>query len=220
MTPPEQLPFELPFRTAQGRGDFFVSPANAAALACIDSWPNWPQGKYLCIGPKGSGKSHLAQIWQDTAGAFAADMTTLPQDGAAVVVEDLDQYAGNPDAEAYLFHLFNHLTHTGGTVLFTAKTAPQQAGFQLPDLVSRLQTVPAIAIDHPDDALLGAVLTKHFADRQLTPGPQVMDYLLRHMERSFAGAATVVARLDAKALARKRPITRGMAAEVVAEISG
>jgi len=220
MTPPEQLPFDLPFRTAQGRGDFFVSPANAAALACIDGWRDWPQGKYMCIGPQGSGKSHLAQIWRDASGAVPIDMHALPPDGATVVVENLEQHAGSERTETSLFHLFNHVTHTGGAILFTAQVPPTQAGFKLPDLLSRLQTVPTIAIDHPDDALLGAVLTKHFADRQLTPSPQVMDYLLRHMERSFAGAADVVARLDAKALARKRPITRALAAEVITDLAG
>ncbi len=217
MTPPEQLPFDLPFRTAQGRGDFFVSPANAAALACIDSWATWTQGRYLCLGPQGSGKSHLAHIWQAASQAVPWTPKTLPPDGANVVVEDLDHVAGHPALEDHLFHTFNHMAHTGGTILFTAQVAPDRAGFGLPDLLSRLQTLPTIAIDHPDDALLGAVLTKHFADRQLAPAPNVIDYLLRNMERSFAGAADIVARLDAAALAQKRAITRALAAKVMAD---
>ena len=50
----------------------------------------------------------------------------------------------------------------------------------------------------PDDALLGALLLKLFADRQLVVAEALIAYLVRHMERSFAAAqAIVVAALDA-----------------------
>jgi chromosomal replication initiation ATPase DnaA len=43
----------------------------------------------------------------------------------------------------------------------------------------------------------------------------VIAYLLPRMERSFAAAAAIVARLDAAALARKASITLRLAAEVL-----
>ena len=67
----------------------------------------------------------------------------------------------------------------------------------------------------PDDALLSAVLMKLFADRQLIPSPDTIPYLARRMERSFGAAEEVVAEIDATALARRRPITRGLAAQVL-----
>ena len=45
-----QLSFDLPSKTALGREDFFVSPANAAAVALIESWPDWPSRKLLLTG--------------------------------------------------------------------------------------------------------------------------------------------------------------------------
>ena len=62
----KQLPLELPFRQLAGRDDFIVSDCNVLALASIDQWPNW-RGNYRAlniVGPSGSGKSHLAAIWQ------------------------------------------------------------------------------------------------------------------------------------------------------------
>ena len=62
----KQLPLELPFRQLAGRDDFIVSECNVLALASIDQWPNW-RGNYRAlniVGPSGSGKSHLAAIWQ------------------------------------------------------------------------------------------------------------------------------------------------------------
>ena len=39
------------------------------ALALIESWPDWPNRIMLLVGPEGSGKSHLAAIWAEQAGA-------------------------------------------------------------------------------------------------------------------------------------------------------
>jgi len=52
-----QLAFDLPARTALGREDFFVSPANAQAVAMIDGWRDWPARKLVLCGPRGAGKT-------------------------------------------------------------------------------------------------------------------------------------------------------------------
>lgn len=222
MTTPEQLTFDLPVRTSRGRGDFFVSGANSLAVQTLDGWRDWPQCKMVLIGPKGSGKSHLAHIWAEDLNAdivSAKGHWDLPRDGAALVVEDIDQIAQNPDAQTQLFHTHNHLLATGGALLMTATQTPADAGFTLPDLLSRLQATPVTPITPPDDTLLSVVLVKHFADRQLTPPPNLIPYLLRHMDRSFDACTQVVARLDKLALGRKRAITRALAAEVLSNLN-
>ena len=65
---PRQLTFDLPVRTALGRDDFFVSEANADAVAKIEGWRDWPQGKLALGGPAGSGKTHLAHVWAEMVG--------------------------------------------------------------------------------------------------------------------------------------------------------
>ena len=52
-------------------------------------------------------------------------------------------------------------------------------------------------------------------NHQLTPRPDVIPYLVTHMERSFDAARRIVSALDATSLARKRPVTRALAAEVL-----
>ena len=73
----------------------------------------------------------------------------------------------------------------------------------------------AIGIGPPDDALLNAVLIKHFADRQLRVAPKVVLYLVRHMERSFAAAADTAARLDSVSLSDQHAITVRLARRVL-----
>jgi len=88
----------------------------------------------------------------------------------------------------------------------------------LPDLASRLRAMPAIGIEPPDDALLAAVLVKHFADRQLRIMPAVIGYLVPRMERSFAMAAALAARLDELALAAGIPVGIPLARRALAEL--
>ena len=216
-----QLAFDLPAREAWRREDFFPSPANAAALAAVDDWRNWPGGKLVLTGPKGSGKTHLARLWAAEAGAAllpAADLATadLPALSAhgAVAVEDAETAAGNPQAEAAFFHLHNLVTQSGH-LLVTANRPPRDWGLALPDLASRLQAAALARIEAPDDALLSAVLIKLFADRQITVPPALIPYLVARMERSIDAARALVAALDARALAEGRPITRQLAADLL-----
>jgi chromosomal replication initiation ATPase DnaA len=85
----------------------------------------------------------------------------------------------------------------------------------LRDLASRLESLPIVSLTPPDDLLLRAVLVKLFADRQLVVDEHLIAYLTTRIERSFAAARAIVARLDAESMGRKRPLTRALAAEVL-----
>ena len=215
----EQLTFDLPVRPALGREDFFVSPANALAVTTLDQPELWPNGKLLLIGPEGAGKTHLAMVFAARTGAQvigAGDLAAadLPE-AAALVIENADTAAGDPDAETALFHLHNHMTGRGGLLLLTAARAPRDWGLTLPDLQSRMEATATATLLPPDDALLGAVLVKLFADRQLQVAPGFIRWLVRRIDRSFATARAVVAALDAEALATKRPINSTLAATLL-----
>jgi chromosomal replication initiation ATPase DnaA len=220
-----QLAFDLPLRQALGRADFFVSPANAGALAVIDGWRGWPSGRMLLTGPAGSGKTHLAAIWAEGSGAgrvaggslAAADIPLLAAD--AVVVDDADLVVGDPAAEAALFHLWNLCAAQGSALLMTAASLPRDWGLGLPDLISRVQSAPLARLDAPDDALLSAVLVKLFADRQVSVDATLIPYLTSRMSRSLADAQLLADRLDRLALRRARPISRHLAAEVLDSLS-
>lgn len=218
---PRQLSFDLPVRTARGRGDFFVSAANAAALAMIEGWQGWPHRKLVLVGPRGAGKTHLVHVWAALSGAAIVPATALAGTdiaalaSAPVAVEDCQSVAGDPAAETALFHLHNLVLAEGRALLLTACAAPRRWPLVLPDLASRLQATAVAAIAPPDDALLAAVLAKLFTDRQLSPSPATVPYLARRIERSFAAAGAVVARLDAAALDAGRPITPALARELL-----
>lgn len=216
-----QLGFDLPVRTARGRDDFLVAPCNAMAVAMIENWQNWPGSKMVLTGPEGAGKTHLTHVWADAAQAqiisaralVAADVPALAR--GCVAVEDVPEIAGNVDAQTALFHLHNLALAEGHSLLMTGPGAVAHWGITLPDLESRLRGTLEAAIDAPDDALLSALLVKLLADRQLMPPADMIPYLLLRMDRSFAAANRIVESLDRESLARKRPVTRALAALVL-----
>ncbi|TFL17498.1 chromosomal replication initiator DnaA [Jannaschia formosa] len=187
------------------------SPANETALALVDRWPDWPDGRLALTGPEGAGKSHLAAAWAETAVARlvaaqalrVADVPALAE--APVAVEDVDR-ALSDEAERALFHLWNALAAAGQGLLVTGRRAPSDWGVRLPDLASRLASLTPARLGEPDEALLQAVLLKLFADRQIAPRPALVQYLLPRMERSFAAAHSLVDRLDSEALAQGREV--------------
>lgn len=217
----EQLGFDLPSRTALGRDAFFVSPANAVALAMLDDWQSWQDNKLVLTGPKGAGKTHLTHVWAEMAEAriIAADALAaedVPQlMDRPLAVEDVPAIAGDAEKETALFHLHNLARDERQTVLFTGSGDVTAWGIALPDLLSRLQAAAVAPLLPPDDQLLAALLVKLFSDRQITPRADLIPYLLGRMDRSFAAAIDLVQRLDAASIALKRPITRHLAASVL-----
>ncbi|NOD34667.1 MULTISPECIES: DnaA ATPase domain-containing protein [unclassified Ruegeria] len=215
-----QLSFDLPAKTALGREDFFVSPSNALAVAMISA-TSWPGNKLVLSGPAGAGKTHLAHVWAAETGGQIIQAADLRYDDVPdlargpIAVEDVPMVAGDLEQQKTLFHLHNLVLAEGHALLMTGRLAPKFWELPLADLQSRVEGAHHVALDPPDDALLGAVLAKLFVDRQLNPGPEVIAYLVKHMDRRFETAANVVAQLDHLALAEKRDITRALAVRVL-----
>ena len=215
---PRQLPLALPIHPAHGRDDYVVGAANRAAFDLVTA-ERWPSDVLLLLGPEGAGKTHLATVFAEATAAAIVPAARLAEHdplalvaSGAVVVED----AGEGGDERALFHLLNAIRQGGGRLLITARTPPSAWGTALADLASRLRAATPVELGLPDDHLLEALLAKLFADRQTTVDPAVVGYLARRMERSFTAAVRLVEALDREALASKAPITRSLAAQVLA----
>jgi chromosomal replication initiation ATPase DnaA len=216
-----QLTFDLPRRPALGRSDFLVSESNAEAIGWIDRWPDWPPGALVLHGPPACGKTHLLHLWCERASAVKVAAATLTEQTVACLVAERRYRVAVDDAdrasERALLHLHNSCFEHRGSLLIAVRPRPGSWPIALDDLGSRLRAGFSIGIGPPDDALLGAVLVKHFADRQLRVAPEVMAYLLTHIERSFAAAADITSRLDTASLRDGRAISVPLARQLLME---
>ena len=221
----EQLTFDLPTRPALERGDFFIANSNALALAMIEDCENWPQNKHLLVGPKGSGKTHLANVWANQRGARViasrniTDQAVEEYAAQDLVIDDIPSLLGERSREATLFHIHNLCLANGNALLMTGTGDVSKWNCVLPDLASRLNGTRTARLDPPDDMLFQALLAKLFADRQLFPPPDVFPYLLLRLERSYDAAQMAVNQIDRSALSRKRAITRSFVASIIDDLT-
>lgn len=216
---PRQLAFALPHAESLTRDNFLEGPANAAGLTLVESWPDWPNRVMLLTGPEGSGKSHLAAIWAEQAGARSTSahiLTAAAVPGAlatgALVVEDLKPAEFD---ERAMFHLLNLAREDEAYVLITTRVPPSAFEVELRDLRSRLRALPAVTLLAPDDLLFRGLIVKFCTDRQLSIDETVVSYLTTRIERSYAAARQTIDLLDREALRLGRPVTRALAAELL-----
>ena len=211
-----QIPLDLeyPRRRAFGRGDFVISDANADAVAMLDAWQSWPEGRLCLVGDRGAGKTHLATVWVQEVGAELYDADALADLDAVeiaehpcVVIENASAIAGKSEQEQALFHLLNLMKERGGKVLLTGCQTPVAWGIVLPDLRSRLMASGCAVAHPPDDDLLAAVIEKLLRDRHIAVDARVPGFLARRIERSFQAAQAAVDALEAVSLADPKNIT-------------
>lgn len=216
---PKQIPLDLAVSPRLSRDDLLKGPSNQAAIEAIDRWPVWQNPIVILVGPAGSGKSHLAAIWQEKSNA----RLVVPEDLREALKREVDtplligDIGGAPIDDTALFHLVNTISQTGGSMLLTSRKPPQEWKLQLADLQSRMMAATIIAISEPDDALLASVIAKLFADRQVNVEANVISFLVNRMERSLAAAADIVERLDRLALEKNVRISRSLAGTLVSD---
>lgn len=209
-----QLRLPLQQETPQRASDLAISEANAAGVAALAAWPETPGAILALFGPAGCGKSHLAAAWVERTGtgaialhgAEAALVDPLELEGRPVLLDR----AQDADDES-LFHLINLTQSGGGALLLVSRDPPGAWATDLPDLRSRLNAIRTVGIEAPDDVVFAAMLRRAFASRNITPADELIDYLVRRIDRSADAAEAVVDRLDAL----HRPVTRVLARQVL-----
>jgi chromosomal replication initiation ATPase DnaA len=218
----EQLLFDFDIQPTFNDLDFFVTTTNYQAMSWIKNWPQWPGQVMSIYGPSGCGKTHLGKVWQKRALAQSITKesllsphtfeTFLSHPVPAYILDDLEP----PFPEEELFHFYNSVVGRGGYLLLLSRLPPAQWVLCLPDLRSRLKSVPAIGIDLPDDALLEAVLTKLFSDRQIRVSGDLINLITKKIDRSFDSAMTIVSVLDKLSLKNQKAITLPLLKETLA----
>ena len=203
----QQGTLDFPARANYARNRFVVSAGNALAADWIDRWPDWGATRALIIhGEAGSGKSHLASIWAERAGA---ETITSLKDGIAsldsarhYVLDGVEVGADWQDET--LFLTLTRFAGTEGSLLLLAREAPSAMAWGLADVASRLGAINTAAITRPDDTMLSAILRKLADDRGLVLDDAMIGYSVRCMERSYQAARELISALDNASIVEKK----------------
>jgi len=190
------LPFQWP--VADGEEDFLLSEANRDAFDHFKRWTTWPVMATLMTGPRKSGRSLLGRIFVRKTGGRLFD--------------DAERHE-----EEDLFHAWNDAQARRKPLLIVADYAPPAWEIALPDLRSRLAATPHIAIGPPDDALIGALILKLLGDRGIAVPPDVAEYLVPRIERSYLAVQKVVDALDRAVLSHHKRMTLPVAKRALVE---
>jgi chromosomal replication initiation ATPase DnaA len=221
-TPPRQLPLPLPHAQSYDPADVLDDASNREALAWLARPEQWPNRRLALAGPPATGKTHMLRglaAGRGWAVLDAADLRGLPDvpgDAAGLALDDADCAA----EERALLHLLNICAERRQPLLLAGREPPARWPVALPDLRSRLRATAVAAVRPPEDALLAALLRKHFADRQLALDPALAAWLLPRLPREAAAVAEAVARLDRAALAFGGKPTRSLAGAALRGLEG
>ncbi|MEJ7925794.1 chromosomal replication initiator DnaA [Sphingobium sp. AN641] len=188
----------LPFDWAGGgeRDEFLLSEANALAVRHLEQWRDWPVMTSILTGPPQSGRSTLARHFARASGGEVIDEA-----------EGADEHR--------LFHAWNRAQTEQVPLLLVGRRSPQSWTVALPDLRSRLAAAPHVAIAEPDEALARALIEQRLAVAGTAFTPDLADWLLRRIERSYGAIATVTGLLNGDALSSGRKISTARAKEVL-----
>ena len=193
-----QIALPLHWPVADKDEDFLISEANRDAFDHFKSWSTWPVMATLLTGPRKSGRSLLGRIFVRKTGGRLFD--------------DAEDHE-----EERLFHAWNEAQEKRKPLLIVAAAPPPRWRVELPDLRSRLAATPQIAIGPPDDALLHALILKLLGDRGIAAPPELADFLVPRIERSYVGVLKVIDALDRAMLARHKRLTVPVAKKALVE---
>ena len=91
--------------------------------------------------------------------------------------------------------------------MITSKIPIKKLSIKLADLKSRLLSLSQVNLGLPDDTLLSRVIIKQFSDKGVKIDMEVVNYLLRRMDRSFLSANSLVSKIDFASIQSSRKIT-------------
>ncbi|MCE9684655.1 DnaA inactivator Hda [Shewanella sp. AS16] len=182
-------------------------------------------------GPEKSGRTHLlhaacAQANERERRSFYiplgihASISTALLEGLEnldlVCIDDIHAIAGHPVWEEALFDLYNRVAeHKRCALVVSANSSPLDAGFCLPDLISRMQWGLNYQLQPMADEEKLAALQRRAAMRGLQLPEDVGRFLLNRMARDLRTLFDVLDKLDKASMVHQRKLTIPFAKEML-----
>ncbi len=220
MTDPlAQLPLAIHL-PADETFDSFYPGDNRVLLARLAEPASAARSSLYLWGERGSGRSHLLYavchqaVNQASCYLPLAEWRTLApemleglEQYATICIDDVDAVAGQAAWELALFGLFNRVSEGQGRIVFSAAATPRHAGFDLPDLASRLDWGEVHRLAPLTDEGKIAALQLRAQQRGLELGDEAARFLIQRVSRDMRSLLDKLDQLDRASLVAQRRLT-------------
>ena len=210
----KQLYFEMPNKTSLGVEDYIVTDSNNFAFDLIAKMIKGEINFGLISGPPYSGKTHLSKILIKSASNYKSsyidrdyqNILDIFEASDILILENIDKVK-HDKAEKDLFHIINLVKENNKKLLMTSRKSISEIDLSLKDLKSRLNSTLEAKIKEPDDQLMELILIKIFNDKQLKINPNVIDFLMSRLVRSYKSINLFIEKIDKFSLEKGKKIT-------------
>ncbi len=213
-----QLTFKFPFKATYYKEDFYVSSNNFDAYRLIESWPNWSSQNINIYGPTGCGKTHLSKILQKKINSYLIKAANINNKSFQQIKSKdcliIDEYKN--DIEEKLFYsILNQCFQSNKYIIINSREPIKKINIELVDLKSRLDSFVSTGIDLPTDDLIRVILTKGFSDIQVKTDVKLLEYILKHINRSYEDIFSFINKIDSLSLSTGKSININLIKKVL-----
>ena len=218
----DQIVFKFPEKSFYYEEDFCVGENNYEAYKLIKEWPNWSFKGINIYGPKKSGKSYLTKIFSDKTNSKIFDGRNVNKDHLDLILNQKVLIIDNVELfndEVFFQTILNDFISKNKFIYLTSNKLAGSISFKLKDLISRLNSLVAVAITNPSDDLFYQILTKMLSDKQINITAKEINFILKNIERSYDAASKFVKSLDELSLLYKKKINTKIINQALKDIN-
>ena len=217
----QQLLFNFPFKKTYLSQDFYVSKNNFNAFKLIESWPQWPSRFINIFGPKGCGKTHLANILSSKITSLIISSKKIDENimnkfktKECLIIDDFE----NDIEEKLLYSIINLASQDNKYLIISSPISLKKFKINLKDLNSRFTSFIEVGIDLPTDDLIKVILTKNFSDKQIAISKKNIDYVINNIDRSYEKINLFSNLIDNLSLEKAKPVNLQLIKDVLKKI--
>ena len=226
----KQIPFQFGDYAKNDLASFLVGE-NEELIKLIKQIANKETNHTLYLyGESGTGKTqllqaackqaadseyHVAYIPLKQIDELSAEMLHDLGELDLVCIDDVELVNAKMEWQQGLTWLYNELKDNQHSLIISGKQSPANTELELDDLKSRLSSDQVIQIKSPNDELKIKILKQKAHERSFELGDEVIEFLIRRVDRNLISLVEVLDKIDHASLAEKRKITIPFVKELI-----